>query len=232
MPETERVLLRPELAELPERMRSLPVDARAYPVPWFVAWVNGQPEFRAMDPAKWSQAVGQGLCWVCGKRLGSYLAFVIGPMCGINRTTSEPACHRECATWSARNCPFLSRPHMHRREDGTEELVPNQQGISIPRNPGVALVWVTRDYRIFHDDQGLPLIKVGEPLDVEFWAEGRPATRGEVAHSVATGLVLLERVAREQASAEKKPSREYLRELERRAAEFTRICDEAFPFQE
>jgi hypothetical protein len=38
--------LRPELTELPLRMRGLPLDERGYPVPWFVAWIDGKPEFR------------------------------------------------------------------------------------------------------------------------------------------------------------------------------------------
>jgi hypothetical protein len=35
-------------------------------------------------------------------------SFVVGPMCGINRNSAEPPSHKECAQWSARNCPFLS----------------------------------------------------------------------------------------------------------------------------
>jgi hypothetical protein len=66
-------------------------------VPWFVAWFDGKPEFRAMDGLKWIRAVREHLCWVCGGRLGVWQTFVLGPMCGINRTTVEPPCHLECA---------------------------------------------------------------------------------------------------------------------------------------
>ena len=117
--------LRPELARsLPPRMGDLPIDPeRGFPVPWFVEWIDGKPEFRVMSGAKWARAVRDKLCWVCGKQLGGYLCFVLGPMCGITRTTSEPPCHRECAQWSARFCPFLSRPHMTRRgEEQLEEM--------------------------------------------------------------------------------------------------------------
>src|SRR5215831_3288717 len=110
--------LRSELTELPRRLKALPVDARGYPVPWFVAWHDGVPDFRIADTAKWRRAVRERRCWVCGDRLGRYLAFVIGPMCGINRTTTEPPLHRECAEWSVMNCPFLVRPHAKRRENG------------------------------------------------------------------------------------------------------------------
>jgi hypothetical protein len=131
--------LRPELTELPLRMRGLAVDDRGYPVPWFVAWVDGQPEFRAVDARKWLQAVRQKLCWVCGQQLGAYLAFILGPMCAINRTISEPPSHRQCAEWSIKNCPFLSRPHMRRRENDMPEDAQESAGFGTKRNPGVTL---------------------------------------------------------------------------------------------
>ena len=102
MTTTSTPTYRPELNvdTMPDRIRRLPVF-RGYPVPWFVAWLeNGEPEFRAMDRAKWSRAIKDGLCWVCGERLGAHRVFVIGPMCGVNKTTSEPPCHAECAEWS------------------------------------------------------------------------------------------------------------------------------------
>jgi len=35
--------LRESLPSLPLAMRGLPRDHRGYPVPWFVAWVDGKP---------------------------------------------------------------------------------------------------------------------------------------------------------------------------------------------
>ena len=60
--------LRPELdaAGMPDRMKLLPIDDRGYPVPWFVDWIDGKPEFRAMDPTKWRRAVTEQRCWTCG----------------------------------------------------------------------------------------------------------------------------------------------------------------------
>jgi hypothetical protein len=182
---------------LPENMRHLPVDERGYIVPFFVAWMGGKPEFRAMDPEKWLRCVKRNLCWVCGGRLGARITFVIGPMCGINRTTSEPAGHLECARWSAKNCPFLARPHMVRREDElSDALKENVAGYQIDRNPGVMALWTTRTFKIFNDGQGKPLIQIGEPESIEWYAEGRPATRAEIEESVRTGLPNLEALAR------------------------------------
>lgn len=194
---TSSPILRPELAPLPPRIQDLSVH-RGYPVPWFVAWVRDEagvlePEFRAVEAPKRVLAIQRSLCWVCGQHLGSYLAFVIGPMCGITRVTSEPACHLDCALWSAQNCPFLSRPDMTRRGDIEAEYVDAQQppGKHLDRNPGVSCVWVTRTYKPFPDGAGSFLIHLGDPESVTFWACGRPATRAEIDHSVETGLPLL-----------------------------------------
>ena len=182
---------RTELEALPERMRDLPIDARGYPVPFFVHWINGEPEFRGMDGEKWLRCVKEKLCWVCGSRLGVYNTFAVGPMCGITRTSSEPPSHMPCARWSARNCPFLSRPHMRRREDEVTDAG-TFAGYMVKRNPGVTLLWTTRTYRIFDDGEGRPLIEMGEPEDIEFYAEGKPATRAQIDQSVTDGLPNLE----------------------------------------
>jgi hypothetical protein len=189
--------LRSELTALPERIQSLPVF-RGYPVPWFVAYPDGpdgEPEFRTADGKKWVAAVQQKLCWVCGQQLGSWLAFVLGPMCGITRTTCEPACHRECAEWSIYNCPFLTRPHMERREDNLPAGVVEAPGCPIRRNPGVTLLWMTKSFTLFRAQDRRALIRVGDALEVGWFAEGRRATRAEVDKSIEGGIPLLIEVA-------------------------------------
>lgn len=150
-----------------------------------------------MDPTKFVRAIKEKLCWVCGQRLGVHYSFVAGPMCGINRTSSEPPSHHECAVWSAVNCPFLSNPRMVRREDeeiNNQRLRDNAAGFAITRNPGVAMIWNTRQYEVFKTENGY-LIQMGEPESVEWFANGRPATRNEVVDSVASGLPNLRRFA-------------------------------------
>src|SRR5215831_18617572 len=122
--------LRPELPPLPRRMKALPVD-RGYPVPWFVEWIDGVPDFRIMDGRKLVRAVRERLCWVCGQPLGSFLAFTVGPMCAVNRISSEPPSHRDCAVFSAKACPFLTRPTMRRREAGRPEEAEQPGGMMI-----------------------------------------------------------------------------------------------------
>jgi hypothetical protein len=221
--------LRKDLTPLPARLRQLPIDHRGYPVPWFVQWVDARgretdamtrgaiPEFRLMDGRKWARAVREGRCWVCGDLLGVYKTFVVGPMCGINRTTTEPPSHLECAEWSAVNCPFLVRPRMVRRDnDGLHATAEVIGGVGLDRNPGVALLWTTKQFAVWRDDAGKPLIRIGDPTAVRWYAEGRPATRAEVVASVAGGLPFLRALAEEQDRAE--PGA--IAELETRAAAF------------
>lgn len=190
--------VRPELEALPPRLQRLPVDERGYPVPWFVAWVDGRPEFRAMDRDKWIRAVKEKRCWVCGDVLGRWLAFPIGPMCAITRTTAEPPSHVECAEWSIRNCPFLSQPSMVRRDDHLPDEIEAAAGLMIKRNPGVICLWITREYEVFNDGHGKPLLTVGKPERVSWWCEGRAATRAEVDASVEGGLPILLTEARRE----------------------------------
>jgi hypothetical protein len=64
-------------------------------------------------------------------------------------------------------------------------------GIGIMRNPGVAAVYVTREFRPFVVDDDRILIRMGSPEMVQWYAQKRAATRSEVADSIASSLVLL-----------------------------------------
>jgi hypothetical protein len=199
-----RFEIRRDLPILPARVRRLPVDERGYPVPWFVQWMHSdgspcegdpaidadRPDFRVIDARRMVLAVNHRRCWVCGEQLGRCLAFVIGPMCAINRINSEPPSHRDCAEFAARACPFLTRPRMVRREDNLPEGIKEPAGIGLTRNPGVTLLWVTRSYRPFKVDNGW-LFRLGDPEEVCWYCQGRPATRAEIMASVDSGLPLL-----------------------------------------
>lgn len=208
--------LRPELPPLPARIAKLPVDKRGYPVPWFVAWVDGEPEFRAADGQKLVEAIEFKRCWVCGDLLGHHYAFTIGPMCAVNRISSEPPSHLECAEFSVKACPFLSRPHMRRRDNDLPESVTDAAGVMLKRNPGVTLIWVTKSYGIVRTPDKRFLIRIGEPKSVACYAEGRAATIDEIRASVESGYPLL----LEQAQ---KDGDRGVRELERQAVVARRL---------
>lgn len=194
---------------LPAKMRALPEDHRGFPVPYFVTWFKdgkpcrtgeGEPNFLVVDPSKMATCVKERRCWVCGDRLGVHMAFVIGPMCAINRTISEPPSHLECAMFSARCCPFLSQPRMRRNEKALPDEYVKAPGEGILRNPGAACVWVTRGYKVFKVARGV-LFELGEPEAVTWWARGREATRDEVLESIRTGFPLLKESAEREGPA-------------------------------
>lgn len=174
---------------IPERMRRLPISDKGFPIPKFVPTVDGKPEFRAMEGTHLVECVKRKLCWLCGQPLGVHMTFVLGPMCAVNRNNAEPPCHYKCAEYAAKACPFLTQPKMRRNEKDLPEDT-TVAGIAIRRNPGVALLWTTKSYKISRDDNGF-LFAPGEPEHIEAYSEGRNATMEEVLHSVETGMPIL-----------------------------------------
>lgn len=178
------------LPPLPARIARLPRNARGYPVPFFVQWIDGKPDFRLLDGANFARCLRERLCQICGEALGAASTFVIGPMCAVNRTNGEPPSHRECAEFAVKACPFMLRPGMERREDDTTRSA-NTSGVFITRNPGVMALWTTKTWKVFYDDKGFPLVNLGEPRHVSWWREGRAATFAEVFESIASGRPIL-----------------------------------------
>jgi hypothetical protein len=199
----------PEAAiHIPDRIKRLPV-LRGYPVPFFVGKIDGEYDFRLADPEKLSASIKGNLCWVCGETLGRNKSFVIGPMCGITRTSAEPPSHHECAVYSATACPFLTRPNMKRRDHENLKADSVQPaGCTIERNPGCCAVWTTTSYQLFSvgDERGGSLIRVGEPEKVEWFAEGRVATRDEVMESINSGIPILRKMCDEEATNARRAS--------------------------
>lgn len=194
--------LRRDLPPLPERFQRLQLDARGYPIPFFIAVIDGIPDFRVADSHKLVICVKEKRCWLCGQPLGRYYAWCIGPMCAINRLSAEPPQHLECADFAARACPFLTRPRARRREAVLPDGHTEPAGMMLRRNPGCVLVWVSRNFKIERHGAGV-LFRVGEPLKTSWYCEGRIATAAEVASSVYSGLPLLLNMARQQDKEER-----------------------------
>lgn len=181
---------------IPARLWQRPLDRHGRPVPWFVAWIGGVPDFRIIGPSKLQEALTGRLCWMCGEPMGMFSTFVVGPMCAVNRISSEPPSHAPCAAYAARACPFLTHPAARRRETSLPEDTIEPGGVMIRRNPGVALLWVTRRYDVwFPKPAEGPIIRMGDPDAVHWYAKGRAADRTEVLNAMSLGLPELRRVA-------------------------------------
>ena len=174
---------------MPERIKRLPVSDKGFPVPAFVAWIDGAPDFRVIAPGKVADAWKRKRCWICGDVLGVNLAMTIGPMCAVNRTISEPPSHRECSVFAATACPFLANPRMKRNERDLPDHK-DMPGIGLKRNPGAVAVWITREVTPFRVDNGV-LFRMGDPSELLWFSEGRKATRAEVVGSIESGLPFL-----------------------------------------
>ncbi len=195
MPKTTQY--RPNLPPPPPRIARLPVDARGYPVPYFVAWIEGKPDHRVADSEKFIKAVKDRRCFICGEKLGQFLAFTVGPMCAVNRISSEPPAHRECAIYACTACPFLTTPKQRRREAGLPDGC-EFSTTGLTRNPGVMLVWMTKYAQPIRGMGTEVLLQLGEPTEALWFCEGRAATRAEVLYSIETGLPALQELARQE----------------------------------
>ena len=191
-----------ELPCMPARIAGLRRDSRGYPVPWFVAWMDGpkicvpgagKPDFRVIAPGKFEQAYNGCRCWICGGPLGRHKVYVLGPMCVVSRTTNEPASHRECAEFAATACPFLTNPRQKRSEKNLPENRFVADG-AIDRNPGAVALYETRFVEPFRAGRGF-LFRLGPPERIDWYAEGRKATAREVEDSISSGYPLLVREA-------------------------------------
>jgi hypothetical protein len=179
---------------LPQRMIKRPVNERGFPVPWFVSFIDGKWDFVNLDPRKIVEAYHRKICWLCGEPLGQYKAFVIGPMCSINRVSSEPPAHNDCAEYAVRACPFLARPNAKRNEKAQIGKVEDVAGVMIQHNPEANLIWTTKTFQPMRGIDGI-LFELGEPTAVSWWKEGRKATRAEIDASIAKGLPFLRKAA-------------------------------------
>jgi hypothetical protein len=90
---------------------------------------------------------------------------------------------------------------MVRREDAelnNATLRAGSPGLAIARNPGVTMVWITREFEMFPDGTGRSLIHIGRPHGVEWYARGRHASRSEVIEAIESGIGILRDVAKQE----------------------------------
>ena len=158
---------------VPARMRALPVDRRGYPVP--ASWKSSTPagfQDRLAEPHGALRRPSAVLDLRRGD--GRQDGLRAGSDCCINRISSEPPSHYECAHFAAVACPFLAHPQAKRPIRPAKVKMVKPGGDMSLHNPGVACIWVTKRYAITRVSNGV-LFEVGEPERVEFFAHARPA---------------------------------------------------------
>jgi hypothetical protein len=208
---------------LPDRLKNRPISSKGYPVPWFVTLKDtaGEWEFRVIDPARVMKAQRMNLCSICGQQLGVYKTFAIGPMCTVNRISSEAPVHLECGRYAVRACPFMINPRMRRNTAGMSDMTDSTTpGEMIERNPGVTCLWTTKEYTVIQPDQNKGILfRIGNPTAIEWWSEGRGAMYTEVINSVESGLPFLRTAAKKEGEAAERE----LEKMIRKAQPFFRV---------
>lgn len=197
----------------PDRIKRRPTDLRGFPVPYFAVVIDGKPDFRMVTPEKRWDCFRRKQCWICGETLGRNLAFAIGPMCVVNRTTSEPAQHLECAQFAAKACPFLTNPDARRRTGGMPEH-DRMPGEGLLRNPGAVAVYVTRSYKPFDAGNGY-LFRLGDPTNVHWYTLGADATRQQIEDAMEAGLPAIMEIARSESPDAVTALNEYVADAKR-----------------
>lgn len=193
---------------IPKRMLALPRDIqRDLPIPWFVDIRDGKHDFRVIRHGGVAQSYMRQTCWICGQPLGRFRCFVLGPLSTITRVTSEPPCHRECAEYAVKVCPFMVKPHMRRQDHNLPADVQPPPGHHLDRNPGVMAIWVVEAnrtgsaYRVIPEGDDYLIQLTTNPTEVTWFREGRRATRPEVYDSMVDGLPALLKEARAEGRA-------------------------------
>lgn len=199
---------------LPPRLGRRPTNERGFPVPWFVSWINGKWDFVNLDPRKIGEAYNRKICFLCGEPLGQYKSFVIGPMCSINRVSSEPPHHAECSEYAVKVCPFLARPNAKRNEAAQIGKFSTGGDFSIEHNPEANLIWITKTFKPMRANDGV-LFSLGEPTSVSWWKEGRKATRAEIDASIAKGLPYLRKAAEDEGGDAPEALDQYIKRAEK-----------------
>lgn len=134
--------------DIPSRMSSLPCNAAGSPIPWC---------------ASLPEAVNKRRCWICGERLGQYMAFTLDPHTTLTRLSPEPPSHLDCALFVAQD-----------------------QHSDYPKSAtSFSIVYVTKLYDSRRDREGRPIFLVTEPEDPIYWFfQGRQATPNEAVNAL------------------------------------------------
>jgi hypothetical protein len=107
--------------QIPKFLSHLKTDERGYPIPYFVAYLKGKPDFRLLDETKREICIHKKMCSVCGKKLvDRYFYFISGEKGKMNCISTDAAMHKECAEYSLEVCPHLLYEKAGRRNAGIE----------------------------------------------------------------------------------------------------------------
>lgn len=167
---------------IPKSMRTLPKDARGYPIPFIVAKDRrGVAQFAVNDHERVHTASIKQLCGICGKRLTHGGWFIGGPGSFLMEYGAflDPHMHQECATYALKVCPYLAAPRYLKRVEGKR-----MEAGGVPKDYVVVVNEAAKEGRplIFMLGQAMEWRGIVKPEEivfhsqawsyVEFWLDG------------------------------------------------------------
>lgn len=174
---------------VPERMQSLPLDPRGYPIPWNVLrGKDGAGIFTVNSEEKHLVALQKSLCPLCGERLGQWKWFLGGPLSAFHPGGCylDLPGHRDCIEYALQVCPYLALPRYIGRID-----VPNPANLPlkvpflvdqtvIPERPELFVAVASSHIEMLPNPPLLPKVRPKKPiLEYQFWRHGRKISQTE-----------------------------------------------------
>ncbi len=153
---------------IPKELAHLKVDHRGYPIPFFVSYQNGVPEFRFLNITKQHFILENKLCGICGKKLNKDYSYVIsGPKGYENKISSDSAMHRVCAEFSLQACPHLYLEKAERRtNDDLGKAIAAKPSIVIMDKPEKLFLIKISKFRL-EDHGGQKFVVYSNAVSVE-----------------------------------------------------------------
>lgn len=161
------------LPERPANIAKLPVDKRGYPVPYFVAHIDGVPDFRVVDHAKVVNATIEHECFICGSTLDQTFHFAMGPRSGLFMKTNHGPSHKECIEYSLETCPFILYPNTQRRRAALPDIPLSYDAATQPARPPIYVVAhiASQDVDILRGKESI--VCAWDTIDYQFWRDDR-----------------------------------------------------------
>jgi hypothetical protein len=168
---------------IPERMRSLPVDPRGYPVPVNVARdKNGKPNFAANAETARQRLFKYDQCGICGGKLLRGRWSVGGPGSALHPDGAflDPPMHHECAQYAVKVCPYLAMPAYGKSVSkiGPMSYGTSKAGIAynptvFSTRPALFLLVMYVGQKLSYEGAAVRSLRPRRPLrTIEYWRDG------------------------------------------------------------
>ena len=191
--------------EVPRYMRGRPIWNGFY-VPYFVTWfkdrrqvhesvVGAEPHFPTIDKTREALCRRRRYCWICGRQMGTFMCFVMGPLSALQRISTEPPSHRECAVYAVQVCPFMVGGYDMPENPATNEGQQVIEQMSI-KNEQLNVIWVCHGYTLRPVDpsRGLFVYQMDHATDILLYHRGKPATLAQAMERINAAVMSNDRI--------------------------------------